>query len=354
MSNYKGIFIKNIYYMLSYAFKNLRQDNNIDNIQSEEFENIEELFATILEKGISNIIKQGLYKEYIPQSEDLHTLRGKINFSQSIKKNTLMRKKLFCNFDEFSENTLLNQILKSVILLLLKENIKKEIKKSLKKILIHLALVDKINLKSVKWSTISYQKYNTTYEMLINICRFFLENSLLTEEKGEIKVRKYFDEKSINYLYEKFVLEYYRKHFKELQACSKEIKWNFTASEEAKKYLPKMQSDIMLSHENNHLIIDTKFYGKTLQKQYDKESYHSSNFYQIFSYVKNKESVSSGNVSGMLLYAHTENNETPEHDFMWHENKISVRVLDLNTDWKNIQEKLDKIAHDFIAKCNKD
>ena len=47
MTKDKGIFIKNIYYMLSYAFQVLKQ-SNYENIASEEFEMVQDLFAVIL------------------------------------------------------------------------------------------------------------------------------------------------------------------------------------------------------------------------------------------------------------------------------------------------------------------
>ena len=39
------------------------------------------------------------------------------------------------------------------------------------------------------------------------------------------------------------------------------------------------------------LIIDAKYYANTTQAQYDKHTLHSNNLYQIFTYVKNKDSV---------------------------------------------------------------
>ena len=46
MTNDKNILIKNIYYMLAYAFQVLKR-NNYANIASEKFEHIEDLFAQI-------------------------------------------------------------------------------------------------------------------------------------------------------------------------------------------------------------------------------------------------------------------------------------------------------------------
>ena len=56
----KGIFIQNIYYMLSYAFQILKQED-YRQVTGEKFEKIQDLFAAILEKGVSRQVKQGLY-----------------------------------------------------------------------------------------------------------------------------------------------------------------------------------------------------------------------------------------------------------------------------------------------------
>lgn len=45
----KGIFIQNIYYMLSYAFQILKQED-YKQVAGEKFEKIHDLFAAILEK----------------------------------------------------------------------------------------------------------------------------------------------------------------------------------------------------------------------------------------------------------------------------------------------------------------
>ena len=54
------ILIQNIFYMLSYAFQVLKQ-NNYKNMGAEEFEHIHDLLAAILAGGMAQLVKQGLY-----------------------------------------------------------------------------------------------------------------------------------------------------------------------------------------------------------------------------------------------------------------------------------------------------
>lgn len=64
MTKDKTILIRNIYYMLSYAFSELKK-NNYEHIAKEEFDHIQDLFAEILYKGVSAQLKRGLHRKYV-------------------------------------------------------------------------------------------------------------------------------------------------------------------------------------------------------------------------------------------------------------------------------------------------
>lgn len=148
MTNDKGILIKNIYYMLTYAFQSLRQ-SNYDSMTTEDFENIHDMFAAILGKGVANQLKQGLYKEYTLQLEELSVLRGKLNLQGTIKNRIQHRRRLACEYDELSEDNLLNRILKTTMMILVRqETVKQDRKALLKKNLILFENVDMIESRS--------------------------------------------------------------------------------------------------------------------------------------------------------------------------------------------------------------
>lgn len=92
-----------------------------------------------------------------------------------------------------------------------------------------------------------------------------------------------------------------------------------------------------------------------MQKQYDKYSLHSGNVYQIFTYVKNLDAAQTGNVSGLLLYAKTDEEITPDGKVKMGANWIGAKTLDLNSDFKTIADQLDRIVGDFLQKkeCSK-
>ena len=314
----KKILINNIYHMLSYAFQTLKQENYKD-VSIEPFDEMYDLFAAILSKGISFQLKHGLYKEYINYQEDLAVVSGKINISETIKKYSSHKKVLSCNFDKFSENNML-----------------------------FFSDVDLLNPTSIRWSAIQFQRNNQTYRMLIGICQLIIEGMLITTSVGDYKLVSFIDEQRMCKLYEKFILEYYRKHFPQLTVTASQIPWCVDDS----TMLPTMQSDIHLQKDNTVLIIDAKYYSQTTQFRYNKHTIHSNNLYQIFTYVKNRDYQFEDlehKVSGMLLYAKTEDDIQPNNVYQMHGNQITIKTLDLSLPFVDIKKQLDEIVKEYFS-----
>ncbi len=342
------IRIQNIYYMLAYAFHVLNEQG-YKNITTEDFDNTAELCAAILARGIKIQIKRGLGKEYISRTESLASLRGKIDITESIKTQALQRRQLVCSYDEFSVNSFMNRIIKSTILLLLRADIAKTRKKELKKLLVYFDDVAPIDLHSVNWN-MQYNRNNQTYRMLIGICYLIIKGLLQTQSDGTTKLMDFLDEQRMHRLYEKFILEYYRKEYPQITANASQIPWQL--DDDMGAMLPVMQTDIMLSYGEKTLIIDAKYYAHTTQLQYDKHTLHSGNVYQIFTYVKNKEAELADRpheVSGMLLYAKTDEDIYPENEYWMSGNRIEVRTLNLDGDFSMIKAQLDGIVQKYFG-----
>ena len=158
------------------------------------------------------------------------------------------------------------------------------------------------------------------------------------------------DEQRMNRLYEKFILEYYAKECPQVTATASQIPW--VLDDGIGTMLPVMQSDIMLTRGNEVLIIDAKYYTHATQTQYNVHTLHSSNLYQIFTYVKNKDAEFGSRphtVSGMLLYAATDEAIQPDNRYQMSGNKISVRTLDLNQEFSEIASQLNAIVDEHFS-----
>ena len=340
--------IRNIYYMLSYAFQVL-SEQGYKNIETEQFDNVAELCAAILSKGVSLQLKRGLGREYIETTESLSSVRGRIDISESIKTRSLLKRQLVCSYDDFSENSYMNRIIKTTMVLLLHADIAPLRKKELRKLLVYFGNVDLLDVHTINWK-IQYNRNNQTYRMLISVCYLVIKGLLQTNTDGTTRLMDFLDEQRMCRLYEKFILEYYRKEFPKLTVNASQIPW--ALDDGINDMLPVMQTDIMLSQGKKVLIIDAKYYGHTTQTQYDIHTLHSANLYQIFTYVKNKEAELANvphEVSGMLLYARTDEAVQPNNSYQMSGNKISVRTLDLNREFSEIAAQLNAIVDEHFA-----
>ena len=314
-------------------------------ISTEEFENVAELCGAILIKGLSSQIKRGLKKEYVQNFDSMSSIRGKIDISASIKDQSMLKKQLVCFYDDFSVNSYMNQIIKTTMNTLLRNNISVERKKEIRKLIIYFLDVETLNPETINWN-LQFNKNNQTYQMLIFVCYLILKGLLQTTSSGIVKVMTFLDEQRMYKLYEKFILEYYRKEHPELKVTASQIPWNI--DDGYIQMLPIMQSDIMLKKDDKTLIIDAKYYERTIQKRYNSNTLHSANLYQIYTYVKNLDTKSTGNVSGMILYAKTDELIFPNNSYIMDGNSISVKTLDLNCDFSEIKRQLDSIAYHYF------
>ena len=336
--------VKNIYYMLSYAFSILREQG-YKSVETESYENIGDLCAAILETGLKLQLKRGLYKDYRETTEQISTLKGKIDVSESIKSQAIQKHQLVCTYDEFTEDCPFNQILKSTIKLLIGSNISLSRKKSLRKVLIYLQGVSDIDLKHLDWN-IRFDRTSQSYRMLVSVCYLVVKGLLQTTSSGNTKFMDFLDEKRMSWLYERFVFEYFRKEHPELKVSSPYIEWSLDG--EADAFLPAMRSDIVLESAGCVLIIDTKYYSHNLQQRYEKKSIHSGNLYQIFTYVKNyqeQECAVGKQVSGMLLYAATDDDIQPDSSYSMSGNEILIKTLYLGSSFTEIRTQLETISN---------
>lgn len=335
------IRIQNIYYMLAYAFSLLREEKIEELCDKEEFENTADLLAAILENGVNKLIKRGLNKAYNEEKDSLNCLRGKIDISESIKKQTIIKQRLVCTYDDFTTESYFNRIIKTTIIVLIRSNIGVSRKKSLRNLLLFFKDIGELNPFNINWGQ-TYNRNNDYYRMLLSICYLIIKGLLQSSNGSKYKLNRFFDDRQMHKLYEKFILEYYRKEYPSLNVSAAQIPW--WLDEESDSLLPVMQSDITIKQGNRVLIIDAKYYSRNTSTRFEKRTLISGNLYQIFTYVKNLDKDRNGNVSGMLLYAQPDDDLVLDSSYKMSGNKIAVKTLNLDLPFKDIAQQLDKIV----------
>jgi 5-methylcytosine-specific restriction enzyme subunit McrC len=338
--------IENIYYLLCYAWNKLDDKDRVS-VSIDDKTELLDLFAKVLINASRLLLKRGIDKSYIDITEDLAGVKGKLEFSQTVKSNILFKQRTVCTFDDFSANILSNRILVTTIYRLTRtKGLDKQLKAQLWGLQKMFSGIEQVELKSVLFKQVKLNRNNRFYGFIMNVCEIIYENTLPSEDQGKYKFADFTrDDNKMNQLFEAFVRNFYRIEQKKYTTVKKEtIKWQFSYSDnESFQYLPQMETDITLENENEKIIIDAKFYRETMTANYDKERIRSTNLYQLFSYLLNQQDKDPKtiNTTGILLYPTIEDDYNLQ--FKYDNHNIQIRTVNLNTNWRNISSRLKQI-----------
>lgn len=338
--------IENIYYLLCYAWNKLDEKERI-NVSIDDETSLLDLFAKVLINATKILLKRGIDKNYINHSEELSGVKGKVQISQTLKCNLLFKQRTICTFDDFSTNILLNRILVSTIIILIRtKGLDSQLKNELVSIQRMLFDIEQIEITNSLFKQVRLNRNNRFYGFVMNVCQIIYESTFPSEEHGKYKFSDFTrDDGKMNQLFEAFIRNFYRIEQNKYKTVKKEIiKWNFECTDnESYKYLPQMETDITLENDDHKIIIDAKFYRETMTLNYDKEKIKSANLYQLFSYLLNQQDSNkkSENATGILLYPTIETDYNLKYKY--NEHIIQIRTINLNENWRNISKRLMEI-----------
>lgn len=335
--NPRRVPVKNIFYMLVYAWNHPHEMNSISVFEEDE-KDLMNLLSKVLIMKVKALIKRGFYKEYVDTQEESGIIRGKILFKESIQTFSNKRGKMHIRYEEMSYNILHNQLIKATLYYLTKhKGLIKEHQEDIRKILPYFEDVSLITVTPMLFNEISLHRNNQHYQFLLNICQFIWENSLLNEGVSEKNFNDYTREhQQMARLFESFVKNFYRKEIHGSKVKSESLHW--PAEGERVELLPKMLTDISLEFSGQKIIMDTKFYKDMLTGHWDKETIRSGHLYQLFAYLKNDEYYSRHKASGILLYPKVD--KSLDLKYKLHGFDVRLCTLDLTQHWSKIHNRL--------------
>ena len=268
----------------------------------------EQCFATlkVLSDAFSYLRRRGLDRGYVPTTEAVSTVRGKINLQDSITLKMRHISQLACDFDEFAADILTNQIIKAAMRRLISTaNLDSKLREKLSLALQYLHDIRDVRLSRQVFRSVQIHRNNGFYSFLMSICELIFASTIPNEEgDGYSFSDPLRDDAKMALVFQDFVKHFLRVEQSAYKVTPLQLNWDAVASDENLQLLPVMRTDIHLEKETQHVIVDTKFYREALQTHYGKSSIHSEHLYQLFSYLKNAEALGDefANARGILLY----------------------------------------------------
>lgn len=177
--------IKNLFGMLEYAY-NLKSFQFLDGlINCDSVEDFYNKFAYILAEKIIERCRKGLYRSYVPKTEKLTYVRGRLNVQEMIKKPWDI--KLQCEYQEHTADIIDNQILFWTLFHIghsgcCSEKVSEIVRKA------YHAMQGMVSLQPCNSKDCierNYHRLNNDYYTLHQLCRFFLDNTIPSHEIGK-------------------------------------------------------------------------------------------------------------------------------------------------------------------------
>lgn len=337
--------IQNIYYLLSYSWNKLDEKERVK-VSTDGLTKLVDLLAKVLINSTRILLKRGIEQSYIEVRTELAGIKGKLAVSETIKKNILDKQKTICSYDEFSPNVLLNRILLSTLLKLMRtRSLNSELKENIRSLIWMFPDVQPIEIRSSLFQQIRFNRNNKFYSFVMNVCQLIHESCLPSQETGYWDFIDFTrDEVKMHRVFENFVYYFYKLEQSEYNVRREQINWLFSVQDPNHlSYVPNMLTDITLQNSDRKIIVDTKYYSETLAQRFEAKKIKSANLYQLFSYLLNQEDGTERtiNATGILLYPTID--EDYDFDFKYLGHLILIRTVNLNTGWLAIEQRLKHI-----------
>lgn len=169
-----------------------------------------EVFISIFIDRFLKLITSDVYRKYENMTDNMQFIKGKILFSESIKRNTFKNHVHYVEYEEFTVNTTLNRIFKTVILRLINETKSSENMKKLKLALVYLEDIDIIRLSKELLDSIRFNRLNLKYEPVFKLAKLFYYNYQPGFKEGDENTFTFLV--PLNKLFEYFVYKVLSEH----------------------------------------------------------------------------------------------------------------------------------------------
>lgn len=341
--------IRNVYYMLCYAWNYVRQAELVE-LEQLPGENVLDLLAVVLVQGVEHLARRGLEQSYEQRQDEIAGVRGRIDVLRSTRRFLPQHGKATCIFDELSVDTLPNRIIKSTLRALERHSaLASKVRHRVHQIRSQLPGISEVHVTTQAFRRVQLHANNRYYAFLLSVCKLIAENSFVDSESGKFRFYDFVrDERVMSGVFQNFLYHFAKREISTCQVDRPHINWSASSeTDPTLAFLPRMETDMVLRQGNQCLIVDAKYYHKTMISRFGSEKFHIENFYQLMSYLSNYEVRPGEIASGMLIYPKV--NRPLSERYCIQGFDVSLRTVDLNQPWPNIHKDLMSIFS-FSAK----
>lgn len=333
--------IGNLYYLLLYAWDVL-EDRDVASVSTLQQDHPDDLLLLVLADATERLLSGQLDRQYTTKPETLSTIRGSINFAETIASGALIRRALVCDVDGLRVDSLRNRILKGTIRSALQaDSLEARTKKKLLRLYGSLRGISDITITHDLFQRVRSRVPNRHYRLVMSVCEL-IHDCLIPDDRGRGVqfVGFHRDPAKMRRLFEAFVRNFLRRKRTDLSVRARGFQWsNISGDPASVALIPSLNTDVVVESSAQTLVIDTKFTDKWIVTgRWGTQRFVTDHLYQLFAYLSNFPVADDRPLKGMLLYPAVR--ESEEHSAIVAGYPITWATIDLSGNWASIEDRL--------------
>lgn len=333
---------RNLYAILCYAWDVLDRKDHVPVGLNEETVPTE-LLARVLAREVDRLLKRGLARAYVEESDDLRNPRGRLDLGETVARALLPQRRLRCTYEEQTPATVLNGLLRAALIHAVGLPHTTDTAHALRAALRHFPLVPAVTPTARAFAAVRLHRHTAPYRFALHAAEL-LVTGCVPVSGGDRRAFDDFtrDEAQMGRLFQRFVYRFLATEQSRWAVSAPTLSFVAEGDKASIGRVPRMETDLTLRGRLNGLgdwILELKSVAETVQGRHGTERLRSDHLYQILTYLQTRERHGIPARGGVLLYA--ESHAGPlRHDLRLNGHVMKVRSVPLHGDWSAVRSSL--------------
>ncbi|MGI6395020.1 MAG: McrC family protein [bacterium] len=309
--NTREIFLKMLKSLKDLPFRHF----NTASLKSEKL-HLFEIFVRMFLEELGKLVRSGIKFQYILKEENLNVVKGKIKWTEQIRRNLVHKERVFVEYDEYSINRPENRIIKTTIEFLSKKNFSNNTSRLIRQ---YQFIFDEVPASLNVEKDLMLCKDNRLVKDYLNLipwCRVFLKNESFSTVKGKNEVFSLLF--PMEKVFESYVADEIRKNIGDGYIVSKQDKKHHLIVAPEEKF--GLKPDIVISKGEEKIILDAKWKVIESISESGKNNISQADLYQMFAYGKKYEAK-------ILFLIYPENENFPSKREYYYEYDMGLCIF---------------------------
>lgn len=255
-----------------------------------------DILMRLFSRALADQLRRGLIRRYREESDDLPTVRGRLQIEEQIRRNLVHRERSACDFDEFDEDHALNQLFRLAIRRMLRVASNNTTQQALRELLPAFEGVSDVTPTTDWLDRVTLDRVSERFCLCLGMASLFLRGATTGLYAGDQNsFALLFD---MNELFEKYVARTLRRQLRGsgFDVSIQDARFHLVRDPRNGQRLFKLRPDIVVRREGAaYCVVDTKW--KRLSPDERKLGIAQGDLYQMLAYAEGY-----GSAAVLLIY----------------------------------------------------